>query len=77
MKRTQIYIDEDVFSFLEKESKTARRSISEIIRESIKEKYRYKSNGLMKRLHSVFGMWSTRDIDVNKYIKSIRRDRTV
>jgi predicted CopG family antitoxin len=77
MKRTQIYIDDDVFSFLEKESKTANRSISEIIRESIREKHRHKSNLLMKRLDSIFGIWSSRNGDVNKYLKSIRRDRVV
>jgi len=33
MKRTQIYIDDEMFSFLEKESKLKNKSISELIRE--------------------------------------------
>ncbi len=75
MKRTQIYIDDDIFSFLEKESKTVHRSISEIIRESIKEKYQYQSNVLIKRMNAVFGIWKKKNLDVNKYIRTMRKDR--
>jgi len=77
MKRTQIYIDDDIFSFLEKESKTIHRSISEIIRESIKEKYQYKSNVLLKRLSTIYGIWKNKNLDTNKYIRNIRKDRTL
>ena len=77
MKRTQIYIDDDIFSFLENESKTMHRSISEIIRESIKEKYQYKSNVLLKRLDSVYGIWKKRDFDAHKYIRNLRKDRAL
>jgi len=77
MKRTQIYIDDEIFSFLEKESKTSHRSISEIIRESIKDKYQYKSSVLLKRLNNVFGISKDRKIDVDTYIRNIRKDRIV
>jgi len=77
MKRTQIYIEDNIFSFLEKESKIVHRSISEIIRESIKEKYQHKHNVLLKRLNSVYGIWKNKNMDVDKYIKNLRKDRTL
>ena len=67
MKRTQIYIDDEMFSFLEKESKLKNKSISELIRESIRGNYIYNSNVMVKRLHDVFGQWSNRLVDVNTY----------
>jgi predicted CopG family antitoxin len=75
MKRTQIYIDDDIFLFLKKESKTGHRSISEIIRESIRDKYRYKSDVLLKRIDTVYGIWKNRKIDTDKYVRTIRKDR--
>ena len=77
MKRTQIYIDDDTFSYLKKESKTSHKSISEIIRSSIKDKYEYRSDILLKRLNSIFGIWANNNFDVDKYIRDIRKDRTI
>jgi len=75
MKRTQIYIDDEMFSFLEKESKLKNKSISELIRESIRGNYIYNSNVMVKRLNDVFGQWSDRLVDVNTYIRDMRKDR--
>ncbi len=77
MKRTQIFIDDDIFSFLKKESKTAHRSVCEIIRESIKEKYQHQTNLLLKRLDTIYGIWGKRNINAVNYIKNIRKDRTL
>ncbi len=63
------------FSFLEKESKAEHRSISEIIRESIKEKFQYKTNILLDRLDSIFGIWKNKNIDTVQYLRNIRKDR--
>jgi len=75
MKRTQIYLDEDIFAVLERESKVTKKSISELIRESIHEKYSYNSGKIIKHLKAVFGIWSDKDIDVDTYIRNIRKDR--
>ena len=77
MKRTQIYIEDDIFSILENESKTARRSISDLIRESIREKYLTDNKITLKRINSVYGIWKNRKIDVDSYIRDMRKDRQV
>jgi len=75
MKRTQIYIDEKIYSYLEKESKARGATISGIIRESIKEKMNRKTQRIIKSLEEAFGVWKDRDFDVGRYIRTSRRDR--
>ena len=77
MKRTQIYIDEKIYSHLEKESKTKGVSISEIIRESIREKLTRKTQKILRATDEVSGIWKDRKIDVNSYIRNTRRERKV
>jgi hypothetical protein len=77
MKRTQIYIDEKIYSHLEKESKTKNVSISEIIRESIQEKLTRKIQKILRATDEVSGIWKDRKIDVNSYIRNTRRERKV
>ncbi len=75
MKRTQIYIDEDTFRFLEYEHKIKKKTISEIIRENIKKEILSKSNKIIKKMNMVYGIWKNRKIDVDEYIKNLRKDR--
>ncbi len=75
MKRTQIYLDEELFDMLEIESREGHKSISELIRDSIYEKYGYRSIVIKKRLESVFGLWKNRKFDTDKYIRELRKDR--
>ena len=77
MKRTQIYIEDEIFSLLEKESSSEHKSISELIRDSIREKYKFKSRSLSKKLNTVFGIWSDRKFDTDEYIRNIRKDRKI
>ncbi|MBI5196634.1 MAG: ribbon-helix-helix protein, CopG family [Nitrospirae bacterium] len=75
MKRTQIYIDENTYGYLEKESRAKGATISEIIRESIKEKMNRKVQRIIKTLEDVSGVWKDRDFDVDGYIRVLRKDR--
>lgn len=75
MKRTQIYIDEKIYAYLNKESKTEGKSISEIIRESIREKMNRKTYQILKSLEEIFGIWKERDFNVDNYIRADRKDR--
>jgi predicted nucleic acid-binding protein len=75
MKRTQIYIDETTFDFLEKESRIGHKTISEIIRESIRIRMVNKQNEIIKKMEAIFGRWGDKEIDVNSYIRKLRKDR--
>lgn len=75
MKRTQIYFDEKTYNYLRKESKTKHVSISEVIRESIRDKKSRKVQKVLKAVDDVCGIWKDRKIDAGKYVRSIRTDR--
>jgi hypothetical protein len=77
MKRTQIYLDDEIFRYLDHESKNEKKSISEIIRESIRDKMHSRSINLISKMNSVFNMWKDKNINPEKYIRNLRKDRVL
>lgn len=75
MKRTQIYLDEDTYRYLKKESEVKHLPISEVIRESIRERMNRKIQKMLKAADKVSGMWKSRGIDVDSYVRTMRTDR--
>jgi negative regulator of replication initiation len=75
MKRTQIYIDEKTYAYLNKESRAQGKSMSEIIRESIREKMNKKTNQILISLEEISGIWKERDFNVDRYIRTARKNR--
>jgi len=77
MRRTQIYIDEKFYRLLKKESKTTGKTMSELIRESIKNRMNRRVEGILKRTETVYGIWKDRKFNVEEYIRELRRDRNL
>ena len=77
MKRTQIYIEENIFKILEKESKIKHKTISELIRESIKGKISLRSNEIIDKMQAVFGLWINKNMNAEKFIRVLRKDRKI
>ena len=75
MKRTQIYIDDNTYKYLRKESETRHVTVSEVIRQSIRERMNKKTQKALKAADRAFGLWRNRDFDVEKHIRDIRKDR--
>lgn len=75
MKRTQIYLDEKTYRYLKKESEVKHLPISEVIRESIREKMNRKIQKMLKAADKISGMWKSRDVNVDRYVRSMRKDR--
>jgi hypothetical protein len=75
MKRTQIYIDEDTFEYLKRESKVKGITISEVIRESIKDRKLKGTEKILNALDAVAGLWKNRKLDPEQYIRRLRKDR--
>lgn len=75
MKRTQIYLDEEIYSYLKRESRIRKKTISELIREALKEKMARRKVKLLKALEEVKGIWSDRDIDPTSFVENLREDR--
>ncbi len=75
MKRTQIYLDDELAAYLIKKSKIEKKSISEIIRDSLKEKIANRSNDIIAKMNAIAGAWSDRRIEPDAFVRERRRDR--
>jgi hypothetical protein len=77
MKRTQIYLDDEIFKYLDNESKYEQKSISEIIRESIRDKMHSRTVDLISKMNNIFNKWKDKKIDPERYIRELRKDRAL
>lgn len=77
MKRTQIYLPEEMMRQLKKESKKSGKSISAIIRERIRAGGKKVANNIVAASDEACGAWKNRSSDVYRDIRKLRRDRTV
>jgi predicted CopG family antitoxin len=77
MKRTQIYMDEETYGNLRRESKIKGISISEIIRESVQKKLSGKVERRLRVTDSVSGLWKDRRFDVDEFIRAAHKDRRI
>ena len=75
MKRTQIYLDDETYVYLKKESELKHLSISEVIRAGIREKMNRRVQKILKATNKVSGIWEDRSLDVESHIRSLRKDR--
>ena len=74
MKRTQIYLDDTLYMMLKEKSKKSKKSISEVIRESLRKVLFPKSELLIKNMEGIFGLWSDRKaLDPDQYVREIRK----
>jgi len=76
MKRTQLYLEEDVWKVLQILSRQSGASISDLVRQAVRE--RYVGNPKTNRhevLMSVVGLWKNRrDLpDTDSHVRSLRQ----
>ncbi len=77
MKRTQIYLDEELYKYLKEESKKTGKSISELIREKLKKEINQNKENLLKTIRETAGIWSYQTEDVENYIRNMRKGKRV
>lgn len=77
MRRTQIYLDEEIYNYLKRESGLRKKTISELIREALKEKMANRRNKIIKALNEVKGLWKDRELNPPEFVRNIREDRAV
>jgi hypothetical protein len=77
MKRTQLYLDEDVWKVLQMLSRQTGASISELVRKAVRERYVESKPNRAQILMSVVGLWKDRtDLsDTETYVRELRRSK--
>lgn len=74
MKRTQIYLSDDLYFEIKNRSKKSKKSISEIIRRILRENLiPSKKEEILSSIDEVFGLWQDREFDTKTYIRNIRK----
>jgi predicted CopG family antitoxin len=75
MKRTQIYIDDETYGSLKTESRLKGVTVSEIIRESVRDNVSRRVQLMLRATEGVSGLWKNRGFDVNEFVRAARKDR--
>ena len=75
MRRTQLYLDENLWNVLHTQARTRKTTVSELMREAVRERYLGGREAQLKAMREFVGIRSTRaeDPDPVEYIRSLRR----
>ncbi len=76
MKRVQFYIEENVWKLLEIRARQAGTTISELVRQAVREKYWNQPANRAQALKKLIGIWKDRkDIgDSAEYVRKLRNN---
>jgi hypothetical protein len=77
MKRTQLYLEDDAWKALHVRSKISGLSISELVRQAIRERYLSPAGQRREAMQAFAGIWRDRPEmnDVEKYVRRLRRGK--
>jgi len=75
MKRTQLYLSEDTWNHLHVRARKQRTSISELVRQAVKDKYERGTGDRQKAMRSFVGLRKNRKdlADSETYIRKLRK----
>lgn len=77
MKRTQLYLDEDLFQWLALISRERKTTISDLVRKALRKTYsqRKSTSDRIKAFHAAGGIWANRkDLPPTaEYVRSLRK----
>jgi hypothetical protein len=76
MHRTQLYLDDDLWTTLQARARQDGTSISELVRRAARDRYIYSPEQRAADMLSVIGLWKDRtDLeDTETFIRSLRDD---
>jgi hypothetical protein len=74
MRRTQLYLDDDLWNALHARARSAGTTMSELVREAIRERYLGKLDERKAAMLAAVGLWKKRD-DIGGSVAYVRRLR--
>ncbi len=77
VRRTQLYLDDDLWKILQIRSRQQNTTISALARQAIRDQYLSNARERKAAMTAIIGMWKDReDIgDSTEYIRALRKDR--
>lgn len=78
MKRTQLYLDDDLWNALQVRSRHERTTVSELVRQAVRERYLGKAVARQEAMTDFIGVWKDREDlrDPLAYVRRLRRETT-
>ena len=75
MKRTQLYLNEDIWKALHVRSRQQGTSISEVVRQAVRDKYGSSPASRRQAMQALVGLWKDRkDLpDSTAYVRRLRK----
>ena len=75
MRRTQLYLDDHLWSALHTQARSRKTSVSELVREAMRDRYLGKRDEQAKAMQEFVGIRKNRSesVDAVKYIRNLRR----
>jgi endonuclease YncB( thermonuclease family) len=75
VRRTQLYLDDDLWEALHARAKQSGNTISELVRSAVRERYLGSLEARRKAMQAVVGLWKDRDeiADSTGYVRSLRK----
>ena len=77
MKRTQLYLHEDIWKVLHIRSRKQKTSISDLVRQAVREKYGSSAVDRREAMQALVGLWKDREEfpDSTAYVRRIRKGK--
>lgn len=77
VRRTQLYLDDEAWSLLHALARHSGSTVSELVRQAVREKYYDKGKGRKEAFEAVVGLWKDRtDLpDTETYVRSLRKSK--
>ncbi len=75
MRRTQLYLDEDLWKALHVRARKEHKSVSELVRQAARDRYMRRGEARLAALMGIVGLWKDRtDLpDTETYVRSLRK----
>ena len=75
MRRTQLYLEDDMWQALQLRARQSGSSMSELVRKAIRDAYLGSSNDRKAAMTRIIGLWKDRDDigDPQNYVRKLRR----
>ena len=77
MKRTQLYLNEDIWKALHIRARQRKTSISELVRQAVREKYGRSAADRREAMQALVGIWKNREdlADSEQYMRRLRKGK--
>ena len=74
MKRTQLYLDDDLWEALHLRARQTGTTLSELVRQAARDRYLPSKAARREALLGIIGMWKDwpEDIDSTEYVRQVR-----